>query len=62
MVLPLTSTKLKQEVSEMQSSVRADLSFQEYNNLTEVWKIEPFVWAQPLTSLFVCKRFSVCEN
>lgn len=40
----------------------ADLSFQENKNLTEAWKIVPFVWDKPPTSLFMCKRFPVCEN
>lgn len=39
-----------------------DLSFQENKNLTEAWKIVPFVWDKPPTSLFACKRFPVCEN
>lgn len=58
----LRSSKLKQEVSKIQSSMLADLSFQENKNLTEAWKIVPFVWDKPPTSLFMCKRFPVCEN
>lgn len=58
----LRSSKLKQEVSKMKSSMPADLSFQENKNLSGAGEIVPFVWDKPPASSIVCKRFPVCEN
>lgn len=58
----LRSSKLKQEVSKMQSSMLADLLFQENKNLSGAGEVVPFVWDKPLASSIVCKRFPVCEN